>query len=241
MKQYVMTWYSPLAIVVAFILGGCVKVNNPDVQPMDFRASVRFVNFADMPTNTMAVTIDKSASTAATIAYQNGSSYLDLPAGARFFSFAYGATTDTLHQALTPYTQYTVYSEYEPKNGDQQRSYLLMSERAAFPTTVPFPANTDVVRFINLSSDTAATILGGLTFHLFYGGKDTASNPLGFGDASPYYQAPSSANPQFMVVGSVGDTLMTASELSTVAGRFSVVFEGSKAASSWQAKIFREN
>jgi hypothetical protein len=228
-------------VVVALVLGGCVKVNNPDVTAVDYRSSVRFANFANTGSS-MAVNLDKSATATATVAFQNGSTYADLPAGARFFSFAYGASIDTLHQALTPNTQYTLYSEYEATNGDAGRSYVWVAERRTFASTVPFPSGMQVVRFINLSSDTAATVAGGLTFHYMYGTTDTTTNALAFGDASPYFQATASAS-QFLIVGALNDTLLskTGTAIGATAGRYSVVFSGSKKASSWQAKVFSEN
>jgi hypothetical protein len=229
-----------MSAVLALYLGGCVEVNNPDVRPTDLRSTVRFVNFANMP-NSMAVILDRSAATTATVTFQNSSSYMDLPAGPRFWSFVYGGTTDTLHHALTPSTQYTYYSEYEPTNTDTVRTYVLVSERRTFSGAVPFPSGAQVVRFINLSSDTAATVLGGLTFHFMYGTTDTTSDPLTFASASDYYQTPASNSPQFSIVGASGNTLVPATAVGAAAGRYSVVFTGSQAASSWQAKVFQEN
>jgi len=240
MKHSAMLKFTILVlVVVALFLGGCVKVNNQDVQAVDYRASVRFVNLANMPAS-MAVSIDKAAA-AATVSYQNASSYLNLPAGARFFSFAFGGTTDTLHAALTHDTQYSLYSVYEASNSDQARTYMLLAERMDYPSTVPYPANTQVVRFINASSDTAATVAGGLTCHLMYGTKDTTSLPLAFGDVSTYFQVATSGAAKYMIVGAKNDTLIPATAVGASSGRYSVVFSGSKKTSSWIAKVFQEN
>jgi hypothetical protein len=233
-----------LAVVVlavaALSLDGCVNVNDPVVTPTDLRSTVRFVNFTNMAgATTMSVAIDKSTATTASAAFQSGSAYMDLPAGPRFWSFSYGSTTDTLRQALAANTQYTYYSEYEPTM-DASRTYLLVPERRTFTGTVPFPSGSQVVRFINLSSDTAATVSGGLTFHLMYGATDTTTT-LAFGSASGYYQAALTGTPQYMVVGAAGDTLETATAVGAAAGRYSVVFVGTQAASSWQVKVFQEN
>jgi hypothetical protein len=240
MKHSAMLKFTVLVlVVVALFLGGCVKVNDPELSATDLRSTVRFIDFANMPSS-MVVSLDRSTSSTATVSFQNASSYMDLPAGPRFWSFAYGATTDTLHQALTPNTQYTYYSEYESTNRDTTRTYMLVSERRTFTGTVPYPSDAQVVRFINLSSDTAATVSGGLTFHLMYATTDTTTT-LAFGSASDYYQTPASNSPQFSIVGASGNTLVPATAVGVAAGRYSVVFTGSQAASSWQAKVFQEN
>jgi hypothetical protein len=245
MKHSAMLKFTVLfLVVVAAFLGGCVEVNNPEVSPTDFRSTVRFVNFANVTgATTMSVAIDKSTATTATATFQNGSAYMDVPAGPRFWSFSYGSTTDTLRQALTPYTQYTYYSEYEPTL-DASRTYLLVSERRTYAGTVPYPSGAQVVRFINLSSDTAATVSGGLTFTLIHGASDGTSDTsatLGFGNVSVYYQAALSSAPQYMVVGAAGDTLKTATAVGAAAGRYTVVFTGSQAGSGWKETVFTEN
>jgi len=230
-----------LVAVVALFLGGCINVNNPEVKAVDFRASVRFVNFANTST-TMAVAMDHSASAAATVSFQSGSSYLDLPAGARFFSFTYGAANDTLHQALKANWQYSVYSEQEPSLGETARTYLFLQERYTFAETVPYPSGTQVVRFLDMSTDTTPTVQGGLTFHWMYASTDTTPDAaLTFGQASPYYQANVSSSPKFMIVGSANDTLVAPTSVGASAGRYTVVFSGNKKASSWQANVFKEN
>ena len=229
--------------VVALSLGGCVKVNSPDVGATDFRASVRFANFVNLAgAGTMTVNVDKSSSTTATVTLDQVSSpYSDLPAGARFFQFNYGGTSDTLHLALTAYTQYTMYSEFEPQNGDAARSYMLVPERRTFTGAVPFPADTQVVRLVNMSTDTAADVSGGLTFTFKGGSTDTMSDPVAFGSASPYYQAAASSNPQYTIVGATGTVIQAATTVGAAAGRYSVVFVGSQAAGTWQAIVFKEN
>lgn len=239
MKQSAMLKFTILVLgVVAFFLGGCVEVNNPVLKPTDLRSSVRFVNFANMPSSTMSVSIDKSTAVTATATYLNASTYKDLPAGSRFWSFTYGSTTDTLRQALTANYQYTYYSVYEP--GDASRTYLLAAERNTYAGTFTYAPGTQVVRFLNLSSDTAATVSGGLTFHLMYGTKDTSAT-IGYGASTDYFQAPLASSPKYMVVGAAGDTLVGATAVNAAAGRYSVIFVGLQASSSWQTKVFTEN
>lgn len=241
MKQTAMLKFTILVlVVVALFVGGCVEVNNPDVQAFDFRASVRFANFSNVGGASMVVKVDRSSATAATATYQAASSYVDLPAGARFFSFTYGGTTDTLHQALTPYTQYTLFSQ----GNATSRSYYTLTERRTLPGTVPFPSGMQEVRFLNISDDTSATVAGGLTFHLMYGTttvKDTATDALVNPAVSDYYTAPVSGSPKYMIVGSAGDTLKTATAVGTAAGRYTVVFSGTQAGGGWVETVFKEN
>ncbi|HEY6951188.1 MAG TPA: DUF4397 domain-containing protein [Bacteroidota bacterium] len=227
--------------VLALYLGGCVDVNNPDVQAVDYRASLKFVNFANMG-NPMVVTIDKAATTAASVTYQNASTYLNLPAGTRFFSFAYGTTVDTLRKALTPNYKYTMFGVNDLSlPGDTVRTYILSSERAS--AAPAFVAGSQIVRFYNLSMDTAATVSGGLTFHLLTATSDTSNDtPLVFpGVSKYYYPAKTAQSPQFMIVGAAGDTLVQPTTVGSGDGRFGVVFTGSQTASSWSAKVFKED
>lgn len=241
MTQTAMLKFATFVLVVcAFFLGGCVEVNNPDLKPTDYRSTVRFVDLANMPSSTMTVSIDKSTSTTATATYLNASAYFDLPAGTRFWTFAYGSTQDTMRQALAPNYQYTYYSEYEPTNGDAARTYILLAERNTYSGTVAYPSGSQVVRFLNLSTDSAATVSGGLTFHLMYGTTDTTADALTFGTGASF-TAPASPAPQYMVVGAAGDTLVTPRAVGSAAGRYTVAFIGSQAASSWQTKVFTEN
>ena len=240
MKHSAMLKYTLFVLVaVALFLGGCVEVNNPDLKPTDFRSSVRFIDFTNLPSS-MAVSVDNAS--AATVTYQNASSYVDLPSGTRSWSFNYGGTVDTMRQALTPNYQYAFFSEYEPLNGDATRSYFLVAERNTYSGTSAYAPGTQTVWFLNLSSDTAATVSGGLTFHWMYGTTDTTTSALAFGTSSVgYFTAPVSSSPQYMVVGAAGDTLVAPTAVSASAGRFSVVFVGSQAGSSWQTKVFQEN
>jgi hypothetical protein len=242
MKHSAMLKFTVFVVVVAaLLLGGCVNVTDPIVSTVDLRSTVRFVNFANVPgAATMSVAIDNSTSATASVAFQSSSSYIDLPAGARFWRFSYGATQDTLRRALTPNYQYTYYSVYEPQNGDVARTYVLATERNTYAGTATFAPGTQVVRFLNLSSDTAATVSGGLTFHLMFGTTDTSAT-VSFGSATPYYQAALSSSPEYMVVGAAGDTLAGPTAVNAAAGRYSIVFVGSQAASSWTTKVLPEN
>jgi hypothetical protein len=230
-----------LSAVLALYLVGCVEVNNPNITPINFQSSVRFVNLANTG-NSMVVNVDKSGTATATVAFQAASAYYSLPSGSRFFSFTYGATNDTLRTPLTPDYKYTYFSVFEPTNGDAARTYALVAERNTYTGTKAFPAGSQKVQFFNMSSDTTPTVSGGLTFHLMTATWDTSNaSALGFNSASPYWSAPTANSPQFMVVGSAGDTLIPATPVGAGDGSFGVVFSGSKAANSWSAKVFKED
>ncbi len=230
-----------MSAVLALYLGGCVEVNNPEFSPTDFRSIVKFVNLANTGSS-MVVNIDKSTTATATVAFQGASSYLSLPSGTRFFSFTYGAANDTLRQPLTPNYKYTFFSVYEPTNGDAARTYVRASERTTYTGAVASVAGAQLVRFYNMSSDTAVEVSGGLTFHLITASSDTSNqSPLSFMGNSAYYSAPTAGSPQFTVVGSDGSTLVAATAVGSGDGRFGVVFSGSKAASSWSAIVFKED
>ncbi len=247
MKQTAMLKFAIAAFIVcAFFLGGCVQVNDPVIKPTDFRSSVRFVDLANTGSS-MAVTYDKPPVTAGSATYLNATAYLNLPAGSRFWTFAYGAAQDTFPYALTTNYQYSFYSVYEPSSGATARSYYIVPERNLYTNTVAYPAGKQVVRFINLSTDTAATVSGGLTFHLVYGSTDTTTNALTFGGTQSF-TAPASASNSFRIMGAATDTLgnlidtlVPTTTIGANPGRYSVVFVGSQANSSWQAKVLQEN
>ena len=230
-----------LSAVLALYLGGCVEVNNPNITPIDFQSPVRFINLANTGSS-MVVNVDKSTTATATVAFQAASSYYSLPSGSRFFSFTYGAANDTLRQPLTPDYKYTFFSVFEPTVPGMVRTYSLVAERNTYTGTKAFAAGSQKVQFFNMSSDTTPTVSGGLTFHLMTATWDTSNaSPVGFGGGSPYWSAPTANSPQFMVVGSAGDTLITATAVGAGDGSFGIVFSGSKAASSWSAKVFKED
>lgn len=247
MKHIAMLKFTILfLVVVALFLGGCVEVNNPEVSPTDFRSSVRFVNFANVTgATTMSVSIDHGTAVTATATFGNASAYMNLPAGPRFWSFSYGATNDTLNQPLSPNTEYTYYSVFEPTNGDATRNYVLVGDRVTYTGTVVYPSGTQLVRFINLSSDTAAAVSGGPTFTLTHGASDGTSDTsatLAFGTFSPHFKAALSSSPQYSILGADGSTVLAAATaVSASAGRYTVVFTGSQAGTGWHVTVFQEN
>ncbi len=228
------------SIVLTFYVPGCVNVDNADVSTVDLRTQIRFVDLARTGSD-MIVAVDGSAQPPVT--YGLASDYMSLPAGTRNFAFTYGTALDTMRKAIDPNIQCTFYSAYEPANGDAGRAYLLVNERQTYAGTIATVPGHVIVRFINLSNDTAATGPDGAEFHLTWVtpdtvAHDTSASALTFKSATPYYEAAIADGPQYQILSSRGETV-NASALTT-AGRFSIVLYGSRAASTLQTKVLNE-
>lgn len=230
-------------IILTFYIEGCVNVDNPNAQPIDLRTSVKFVNLTNIGT-AMNVAIDSSL--VINVNYSSASSYTDLPAGVRKFEFTYGGVLDTMHRAIDPYAKCTFFSVYDSSNGDANRAYIIAFERHTYAGTVAFVPQAVLVRFINLTNDTAYTGPTGAEFHVVTGPRadtvafDTSKSDITFGTATPYYQAALSENPRYLILSGRGDTLTQATAVSSV-GRYSIVLFGSSAASTLQTKVLKED
>ena len=118
-------------------------------------------------------------------------------------------------------------------------TYALYYERNTYAGTVTYSPQNVLVRFINLSNDTSATISGGVTFHFAdTSNVDTLQSGITFLASTPYYQAPVGKNPNFNVIGANSDTLVATTSL-TSEGRYSVVLYGS--VGSLKSKILKED
>jgi hypothetical protein len=230
-----------VCVTLAFYFNGCVKIDNPTAPTADIRTSVKFVDLANNGSS-MGVSVDGNS--VGSFAFQNFSSYIDLPAGGRKFAFTYGTTVDTLKQAIAPDYKSSLFSIQQ--TGDTSRTYAVFYERVTYSGVVKFVPQNVLVRFINLSSDTAATIKSGVIFHLT-GVKvdtlvtDSSTAALVFLKASSYIQAPLTNAPMYYIVGAQKDTLVSASAVSLTEGRYSVVLYGSKTASNLQSIILKED
>lgn len=230
-------------IVLTFYIDGCVDVDNPNAQPVDLRTSVKFVNLTNIGT-TMNVAVDGSSPF--NVNYSSESSYMNLPTGVRSFAFTYGSVLDTMHRALEPNAKCTFFSVYDASNGDASRAYILAFERHTYAGTVAFVSQSVLVRFINLSNDTAAA---NVTFTLQnahfpsdtvgQAARDSLTSGISFSGATPYLQTVLSTNPQFLVTSGFGATLGGPTSLSE--GRYTVVLFGSSAASTLQTKVLKED
>ena len=233
MKLSITWWLIVLCSAVLILyVGGCVDVNNADVSAVDLRSSVKFINLSTVGSG-VNVKID-SVGVVSSLAYTTGSPYLDLASGTRFFSVIYTgvsatAITDTFRNALTPNYKSTYFIVCDPSAGDSTRSYLLYPERQTFNGTVITIAGKLLVRFINLTKDTAAAVTGGVQFHLNYGATDTTTaSALAFAGASPYYQVALSDTAKYYVLGTddASTSVIPLTTLSGAQGRVSVVLYG---------------
>jgi hypothetical protein len=129
----------------------------------------------------------------------------------------------------------------DPAAGDPTRSYCLVAERQTYSGTVAYVPNNILVRFINFSNDTSASVNGGVQFHLIYNTIDTTTDPLVFKGGSPYYQVALSNSAKYLAIGSAGDTLVNSSVVSTTQGRYSVVLYGLQSTHTLQTQVYKED
>ncbi|CUS98642.1 protein of unknown function (DUF4397) [Candidatus Kryptobacter tengchongensis] len=209
-------------IFLAYLVtwSGCINIDNPVVQPVDYRSLAKFVNLKSGTTIKVNVDgVDKVSS----LSFGEASSYLDLPAGSRVFVFAAG---DTLRRSLDSEKKYTVF--YVGKGLD---SVLFAAERNTFDE--PYPSGKALVRFLNLSPN-----LGAAKVIINFAGKDSTFSNVGFKAGTPYLEI--SSFPVKYTVISGTDTLIKAwdSGISS-AGRYSVVVYGLR--TDLQKKFFKED
>ena len=235
-----------LGIVLIFYVGGCVDVNNPDVSSVDYRSSVKFVNLSKVGTG-VNVNVDGSA-VVTSLAYTSSSTYQDLASGTRFFSVIYAGTTpalqDTFHFSLAPNYKLTYFFVSDPTGGDLTHYYYLLPERQTYSGAVTFVPNNILVRFINLSNDTSASVGGGVQFHLAYNTTDTTTDLLVFKGSSSYYQVAVSNSAQYFVMSadtSIHTPLIPSTPVSTTQGRFSVVLYGFQGSNTLQTQVYKED
>lgn len=211
-----------LAFLFAYLISGsgCINIDNPVVQPVDYRALAKFVNLKQGVT--IKVNID-GADKVSSLAFESASDYLDLPAGSRVFVFGSG---DTLIQALASEKKYSVF--YVGKGSD---SVLFVPERNTFDD--PFPSGKALVRFLHLSPN-----LGTAKVIVNFAGKDSAFSNISFKGGIPYLSI--SSFPVKYTVISGTDTLVKAWDSGISGpGRYSVAVYGLR--SSLKIKLFKED
>lgn len=197
-------------------LSGCIDIDNPVVQPVDYRAIAKFVNLKEGVT--IKVDVD-GTNKVSSLAFGQASEYIDLPAGSRAFVFGPG---DTLKKSLESERKYSVF--YVGKGSD---SVLFAAERNTFDE--PFPSGKALVRFLHLSPD-----LGSAEVIVNFAGKDSVFSGVKFKGGTPYLTI--SSFPVNYTVISGTDTLVK--EI-TFPGRYSVVVYGLKP--NLQIKLFKED
>jgi hypothetical protein len=247
MKLFITWWLIVLSgIMLIFYVGGCVNVNNPDVSTVDYRALVKFVNLSKIGTG-INVNVDGSA-IVSSLTYTSYSAYQDLASGTRLFSFTYAGTSpaiqDTFHYSVAPNYKFTYFFVSDPTAGDLTRNYFLIPERQTYSGIVAYVPNNILVRFINFSNDTSASVNGGVQFHLIYSTTDTTTDLLVFKGVSPYYQVALSNSANYLVMSadtSIHTPLIPSTPVSTTQGRFSVVLYGFQGTHTLQTQVYKED
>jgi len=228
-------------LTIGLIVGiaGCVNVNNTNVPVTNVQDPVTFVNLSG-GTSAMSVQVNGSA-VASGISFGSASAYANVPAGIEKYSFSYGGAPDTLAQRLDGQKVYTVVGVSDPSIGVTTRTYYFYSTRNTFDVTGV--KDSILVRFVNMSLDTAATMLGGADFHLSIGSASDstmAAGVLSTGSAGPFLVA-ASANPKYSILSSAdGSSIVTATALNGTGGsRYTVILYGSGA--NIKTLVLKEN
>jgi hypothetical protein len=140
-----------------------------------------------------------------------------------------------MQRALDPNAKFSIFSVYEPLNGDLVRTYYFSMERQTYSGSVTYIPQKVLVRFLNLTNDTAATNVNVVL-------SDTSDHiaTLATGGNTTYIQSDLSANPSFVINGRFNNTLVTKTDLSAE-GRYAVVLSGNKLANSLHATVFKED
>jgi len=223
------------SIVSMLYFSGCINTDSGSVDPVDLRTATKFVNLSNL--GTMNVIVDGGS--LAQVGYGGASDYLSLATGTRTFNFVYDSKVDTLITALAHDTKYSVFSVFEPLNGDTACWYNFAFERRTYPGTQTFVPQAALVRFIHLSRDTAAASVTFKLIDTVSATADVIQSALTFGTATSYFQASLAHLPRFLVYNRYGDTLAAPVALSE--GRFSVVLFGNKLGSTLQVQVFQED
>jgi hypothetical protein len=223
------------SIVLSVYLSGCIDTDSGTIPTVDQRTPTKFVNLANL--GTMNVNVD--GGTIANVAYGSASDYLSLATGVRNFIFTYGTRVDTLTTALAHDSKFSVFSVYDPLNGDINRTYNFVFERRTYPGTQTYIPQTSLIRFINLSHDTTAASVSFKIIDTVAATADILQSAIGFGTATTYYQINIANSPQFLVYNSYRDTL--AARVALAEGRCSVVLFGNKRGGTLQVKVYKED
>jgi hypothetical protein len=223
------------SIVLSVYISGCIDTSSGTIPTVDLRTSAKFVNLANL--GTMNVNVD--GGTVASVGYGLASDYLSLATGVRNFAFTYGSNRDTLTTALAHDSKYSIFSVYDPLNGDTNRTYNFIYERRTYPGTQTYVPQAALVRFINLSHDTTATSVSFKIIDTVTATADILQSAMGFGSGTNYYQIDIAHSPQFLVYNRYRDTLATGVALTE--GRCSVVLFGNKKGNTLQVKVYKED
>ncbi len=210
-----------LFFIAIIIGGGCINIDNPVVQPVDYRSIVKFVNLK--PGDTIKVNVDGSDMISSIPFGEIHKDSLNLPAGSRVFVFKAG---DTIRKSLEAEKKYTVF--YVGKGSD---SVLFAVVRNTFDE--PYPSGKALIRFLHLSPN-----LGTSKVIVSWGGKDSTFSNVVFKGGTPYLAIASFPVKYTVISGS--DTLLKAQDSGvSKAGRYSVVVYDLK--ENLKIKFFQED
>ncbi|MGB6064402.1 MAG: DUF4397 domain-containing protein, partial [Desulfomonilaceae bacterium] len=125
--------------------------------------------------------------------------------------------------------QFTYFSVFEPQNGDAARKYLLVGQ--TYTQSAAGVKDTALVRFFNLSSDTASDFSAGLDYELGAGASAQTVSGLTYPGWTTYLKVPAGNSSYSVFVDQTGDTLVNNSQLTGLQslGRYSVVIYGNHA------------
>ncbi len=212
-----------MALLFAYLISGsgCINIDNPVVQPVDYRSSAKFINLRSGAT--VGISVDGTQKVSS-LGFGDASQYFDLPAGSRVFVFDYGQGRDTLRRSLDSERKYSIFYV-------DGSNVLFAAERNLFDEA--FPGGKALVRFLNLSPDlTASKVI------VNFAGRDSVFSNIAFKGGTPYLEI--SSFPVKYTVISGSDTLVKAWDSGiNSAGRYSVVVFGPKA--NLQKKFFKED
>jgi hypothetical protein len=223
------------SVIFSLCLCSCVDTDSGTIPTVDLRTSTKFVNLSNL--GGMNVTVDGGA--VASVNYELATDYLSLATGVRTFVFAYGSARDTLITALGHDSKCSIFSVYDPLNGDSARGYYLAYERRTYAGTEPYTPHNAFVRFLNFSRDTTATSISFKITDTVAATPDILQSAMGYTSSTPYYQVDIGGLPRFTVYNRYRDTL--ASQVALTEGRYSVVLFGNKQGSTLKVNVYKED
>lgn len=210
---------SIVSVLAAFVLVGCVDVDNPNVSTVDLRTLTKFV-YLNTQSDNLRVTVDGSV--VAQLNQGGETTYLNLPAGKRqiIFTYAGGTLSDTVTLSLPQDRKINFFCVYDPSVGitTLQRPYIEV--HTTYDGPVQYIPEKVLVRFINFASVAAK-------FRLYKGSDFTiirTSATISFGNKTNYDTT--ALGPQFQVLSATNDVLVDVAPIGASDGRYSVVLYG---------------
>ncbi len=238
----------PLGALILFVIAsfaGCVNVNDTNVPVTNYTSEMKFVNLSDAAGSVTVVidSVNNPVTPQFSVNYgpSNATAYLTVLSGVRRFRFSFGtATIDTFAQGVISEKKYSCFVTSDGSVGVTKRTYSFVPERYTFSSTGV--KDSILVRFINMSADTAANFVGGVYFVLTIGTKDSSlADPITYASASEYLQVAASSNPKYTVLGADETTALFdhVSLNGQAMSRYSVLIYGS--GSNLKSTVLKED